>query len=89
MCHRQWHSAPSCSKATTSVYQDKARLGNIQPLTRHVGEPGDGGVIVPLNDDEVLDAQGRLDLANSSLSEMAMLGVCLFLGLGVGVTAAH
>jgi len=36
------------------------------------------GVIVPLNDDEVLGAQGRLELANSSLSEMAVLGVRLF-----------
>jgi probable 2-oxoglutarate dehydrogenase E1 component DHKTD1 len=33
------------------------------------------GVIVPLNDDEVLGAPGRLELANSSLSEMAVLGV--------------
>ena len=36
------------------------------------------GVIVPLNDDEVLGAQGRLELANSSLSEMAVLGVRFF-----------
>ena len=34
------------------------------------------GVIVPLND--VLGAQGRLELANSSLSEMAVLGVRFF-----------
>ena len=46
------------------------------------------GVIVPLNDDEVLGAQGRLELANSSLSEMAVLGVCLFLVLELGVTVA-
>ena len=34
------------------------------------------GVIVPLNDG--LGAQGRLELANSSLSEMAVLGVRFF-----------
>ena len=37
------------------------------------------GVIVPLND--VLGAQGRLELANSSLSEMAVLGVRFFVSL--------
>ena len=32
------------------------------------------GVVVPLN--LALDCTGRLELANSSLSEMAVLGVC-------------
>ena len=34
------------------------------------------GVIVPLND--ALKADGKLELANSSLSEMAVLGVRIF-----------
>ncbi|OBZ67945.1 putative 2-oxoglutarate dehydrogenase E1 component DHKTD1, mitochondrial [Grifola frondosa] len=70
---RRWRSAPSCSMAVTCGYQDKMSVGE-RSVSGHamLVDQTTEGVVVPLN--AALDCDGRLELANSSLSEMAVLG---------------